>query len=50
MIINNTDAVYCSRVVFKIAKENSLPANKALQLIFNLVEATVSYVSYATNQ
>lgn len=43
-----SEALFCSRVIYRMVRENKLNSNRSLLLIFMVIKAAVGFVSWAT--
>jgi hypothetical protein len=48
MLNSPSDALYCARFTLKCIRENEIPSNLAIKLIFWLVERAVDHVKFST--
>lgn len=50
MLIDPSEAVFCYRHFLRTIKENKFPSNKALIMIFNMIEASIDYIQFSTEK
>lgn len=50
MLLDPCEAIFCSKFVYRMIRENKMPSNKGILTIFTVVEAAVGYVQFATER
>lgn len=50
MLNSPSDALYCSRFTRKCIHENGISSNRAIKLVFSLIEGAVDFVKYSTER